>query len=256
MNDADLLEQAAVLASRAADLIMEVRARGFQTHAKPDQSPVTEADQAAELLILEGLRQPVPGQAPIPVVAEEEVASGRLVQPGRCFWLVDPLDGTREFTAGHNSFTVNIGLVRDGRAVLGAVALPAAGQLYLGRVGHGAVRRDAAGEHRIEARPPPTEGLAVLASRHYADDPALRAYLGTQRVASLGNIGSAAKFVRVAEGRADLYPRLGRTMEWDTAAPQAVVEAAGGSVRLFDGTPLGYGKPGWENPHFVCRGKI
>ena len=256
MNDIDLLAQAAGLAERAAAVIMAIRARGFETLTKADASPVTEADHAAEALILEGLRQPVAGRPPIPVIAEEEVAAGRLVTAGACFWLVDPLDGTREFAAGRDNFTVNIGLVRDGRAVLGAVALPAYGQLYLGRVGHGAVRRDAAGEHAIATRMPPAEGLTVLASRHYARDPALLAYLGTQRIASIGNIGSAAKFVRVAEGAADLYPRLGRTMEWDTAAPQAVLEAAGGSVRLFDGTPLAYGKPGWENPHFVCRGKI
>lgn len=256
MNDTDLLAQAAELADRAAAIILQIRARGFETVVKADRSPVTEADHAAEAIILEGLRRPVAGHRPIPVIAEEEVAAGRIEAAGDCFWLVDPLDGTREFTAGRDSFTVNIGLVRDGRAVLGAVALPAFGQLYLGIVGQGAVRRDAAGEHPIATRAAPAEGLTVLASRHYANDPALRAYLGTQRIASIGNIGSAAKFVRVAEGAADLYPRLGRTMEWDTAAPQAVLEAAGGSVRLFDGTPLGYGKPGWENPHFVCRGTM
>ena len=189
------------------------------------------------------------------MVAEEEVAAGRHESVGDCFWLVDPLDGTREFAAGRPSFTVNIGLVRGGRAVLGAVALPAFGQLYLGIVGRGAVRRDADGEHAIAARETPACGVTVLASRHYARDPALLAYLGTQRIASIDNIGSAAKFVRVAEGAADLYPRLGRTMEWDTAAPQAVLEAAGGSVRLLDGTPLAYRKPGWENPHFICRGR-
>lgn len=256
MTDIDLLAQAADLATRAAAIIMQIRARGFQTVLKADHSPVTEADEAAETLILEGLRRPDGSRPPIPVIAEEEVAAGRRVEAGRCFWLVDPLDGTREFAAGRESFTVNIGLVRDGRAVLGAVALPAYGQLYLGIVGQGCVRRDATGEHAITTRSVPPEGLTVLASRHYANDPALLAYLGTQRIASIDNIGSAAKFVRIAEGAADLYPRLGRTMEWDTAAPQAVLEAAGGSVRLFDGTPLAYGKPGWDNPHFVCRGRI
>lgn len=256
MNDIDLLAQAAALAERAGAIILQIRARGFETHVKADASPVTEADHAAEAVILEGLRRPAAGQPQIPVIAEEEVAAGRLQAVGDCYWLVDPLDGTREFAAGRDSFTVNIGLVRDGRAVLGAVALPAYGQLYLGIVGQGAIRRDAAGEHAISTRAPPAEGLTVLASRHYARDPALLAYLGTQRIASIGNIGSAAKFVRVAEGAADLYPRLGRTMEWDTAAPQAVLEAAGGSVRLFDGSPLTYGKPGWENPHFICRGRM
>ena len=201
MTDNDLLNEAGQLATRAAAIIMQVRARGFDTRFKADASPVTEADHAAEAIIVEGLRA-----TGLPVVAEEEAAAGRMVEAGSCYWLVDPLDGTREFAAGRDSFTVNIGLVRHGRAVLGAVALPALGQLYLGRVGHGAVRRDDAGEHAIAARPPPPNGLAVLASRHYAGDPALAAYLGRQRIASLGNIGSAAKFVRVAEGAADLYP--------------------------------------------------
>ena len=256
MDDNELLAQAAELARGAAAIIMQIRARGFETLTKSDSSPVTEADHAAEAFILEGLRRPpASGAAAIPVIAEEEVAAGRLVEAGHSFWLVDPLDGTREFTAGTDNFTVNIGLVRDGRAVLGAVALPAYGQLYLGIVGQGAVRRDASGEHPISARTVPEAGLTVLASRHYANDPALLAYLGTQRIAGMGNIGSAVKFMRVAEGAADLYPRLGRTMEWDTAAPQAVLEAAGGSVRRFDGTPLEYGKPGFENPHFICRGR-
>ncbi len=250
MNDTDLLALAAALAHQAADTIMHIRGRGFSTITKSDDSPVTEADHAAETLILQGLR----AAADIPVIAEEEVAAGQSVRHDGCFWLVDPLDGTREFAAGRDDFTVNIGLVRDGRVVLGAVALPAYGELYLGLVGTGATRRDASREQAIQVRSPPPEGLAVLASRHYANDERLRAWLGSQRVASVGNIGSAAKFVRVAEGRADLYPRLGRTMEWDTAAPQAVVEAAGGSVCLFDGSPLRYAKPGWENPHFICRG--
>jgi len=253
-HDAALLALAAELATEAAEVINAIRARGFQTLTKTDQSPVTEADHAAEALILAGLRRPLPGVAELPVIAEEEVAAGRQVEPGDSFWLVDPLDGTREFAAGADSFTVNIGLVRRGRAVLGAVALPATGELFLGLVGQGAWRRDAQGERRIAVRRAPAEGLTVLASRHHASAPELAAYLGTQRIAHLGNIGSAAKFVRVAEGAADLYPRLGRTMEWDTAAPQAVVEAAGGSVCRLDGSPLTYGKPGWENPHFICRG--
>ncbi len=253
-GDEALLALAGALASDAAALILDIRRAGFRTTFKDDRSPVTEADQQAEALILRGLRA---GSA-IPVIAEEEAAAGVAATAGDAFWLVDPLDGTREFAAGSDNFTVNIGLVRHRRAVLGAVALPAHGTLYLGRVGEDgsrvALRRDRNGEAPISVRPPPEAGLSVLASRHYARDPVLLAFLGRQRVAELGNIGSAVKFVRVAEGVADLYPRLGPTMEWDTAAPQAVVEAAGGSVKLFDGSPLRYGKPGWTNPHFVCRG--
>ncbi|MFT8421964.1 MAG: 3'(2'),5'-bisphosphate nucleotidase CysQ [Gluconacetobacter sp.] len=251
-GDDMLLDLATRLADEAAELIRVIRARGFETVTKSDSSPVTEADHAAEAHILAGLRALAPA---IPVIAEEEAAAGVRVEAGHTFWLVDPLDGTREFAAGRDDFTVNIGLVRDGRAVLGAVALPAYHQLYAGHVTTGARRIDADGTHAIHARAVPPEGLTVLASRHYADDPRLASFLGGRRIAHLGNIGSAAKFIRVAEGAADLYPRLGTTMEWDTAAPQVIVEAAGGSVTMMDGEPLRYGKPDWRNPHFVCAGK-
>ncbi|AHJ67931.1 Myo-inositol 1-(4-)phosphatase [Granulibacter bethesdensis] len=251
MNDIEALALAAELAQQAASIIMTIRSRGFDVIHKSDHSPVTEADHAAEKAILAGLRAATPQW---PVVAEEEVAAGLMTAPADTFWLVDPLDGTREFTAGTRDFTVNVGLIRHGRPVLGAVALPAYGELFLGIPGQGAWKRDADGERPIHVRTPPAEGLTVMASRHYADDPRLAEFLGQRKVAALSNIGSAAKFCRLAEGEADLYPRLGRTMEWDTAAPQAVLEAAGGSVLTFDGQRLGYGKPGWENPHFICTG--
>ncbi|MBO1360039.1 3'(2'),5'-bisphosphate nucleotidase CysQ [Acetobacter sacchari] len=250
-SDHDLLALALRLAREAADIINVIRARGFVTQTKSDRSPVTEADEAAEAHIVAALRREAPG---IPVIAEEEVAAGRMTEAGESYWLVDPLDGTREFAAGRDDFTVNIGLVRGDRAVLGAMALPAYGQFYEGGVGLGARRHDGAGVHDIHVRTPPAEGLAVLASRHYGDDPRLKAFLDGSTIASLGNIGSAVKFVRVAEGVADLYPRLGPTMEWDTAAPQAIVEAAGGEIVTEDHAPLRYGKPGWKNPPFVCRG--
>lgn len=252
-TDADLLALAARLAEEAADIIRTIRARGFETLTKTDASPVTEADHAAEAHILKGLRAAVPE---IPVIAEEEVASGLRGAVSPAYWLVDPLDGTREFAAGRDDFTVNIGLVRNGRAVLGAMALPAYYQLYTGGIGLPAERKDRDGIHRIKTRTPPAEGLSVLASRHYADDPRLAAYLGERRIASVGNIGSAVKFARVAEGAVDFYPRLGPTMEWDTAAPQAIVEAAGGHITLLDGSPLLYGKTDWKNPPFVCTGTL
>ena len=251
MDDTALLSLAADLARRAAGVILSIRARGFETETKSDASPVTEADRAAEALILAGLRAATPD---IPVVAEEEIAAGHAPQYGPEFWLVDPIDGTREFAAMREDFTVNIGLVRDGRVVLGVVGLPGHGEMFGGIVGRSAWKRNGAGERPIRVRPVPAAGLDVLASRHYAGDPRLAAFLDGRPVASVRNIGSAVKFVRVAEGVADLYPRLGRTMEWDTAAPQAVLEAAGGHVRTLDGAPLLYGKPGWENPHFLCTG--
>jgi len=252
MTDADLLALAADLAKRAAAAILAVRARGFDVLRKQDATPVTEADHAAEALIVDGLRRATPA---IPVIAEEEIAAGRITEPGEEFWLVDPLDGTREFAQLRDEFTVNVGLVRNRRAVLGAVAVPAYGELFGGIVGVGAWKRSAAGEQAIHVRNPPPEGWHVLASRHHASDARLAEYLQGKPVASLANMGSAIKFCRLAEGAADFYPRLGRTMEWDTAAPQAVLEAAGGSVRrMDDGGPLTYRKPGWENPSFLCTG--
>jgi 3'(2'), 5'-bisphosphate nucleotidase len=249
----DLLALAVRLAEEAAQLIRDVRAGGFVVSAKADETPVTVADTRAEALIVAGLRAAVPD---IPVVAEEEVAAGRVTAPSPAYWLVDPLDGTREFAAGRDEFAVNIGLIRDGAPVLGAVASPALHELHFGQVGQGAWRRRGAVEERISARKAPPEGLTVMASRHYADAPELAAFLGKYRIARLTNIGSALKFLRLAEGAADFYPRLGRTMEWDTAAPQAVLEAAGGAVRTADGAPLRYGKTGWENPDFCAFGLL
>lgn len=250
----DLLALAAELALRAAAVILRIRAAGFTVARKADASPVTQADRESEALINAGLRAAHPE---IPVVAEEEVSREVApIVPAALFWLVDPLDGTREFTAGRDEFAVNVGLVRDNRPLLGAVALPATHELYLGIVGEGAWRRDGEGhEAPIHARTPPEAGLTVMASRHYSDDPRITAFLHGRKIAARINIGSAMKFCRLAEGAADLYPRLGRTMEWDTAAPQAVLEAAGGRVATLDGAPLRYGKPGWENPSFVCTGR-
>lgn len=247
----ELLTLAVRLAGEAAGVIRAVRAAGFTIAAKADATPVTLADTRAEALIVAGLRAAAPE---IPVIAEEEVAAGRVTAPAARYWLVDPLDGTREFAAGRAEFTVNIGLIEQGAPVLGAVASPALEELHFGIVGQGAWRRRGGVETRISARAAPAGGLTVMASRHYADAPELAALLAGYKVAALTNIGSALKFLRLAEGAADFYPRLGRTMEWDTAAPQAVLEAAGGCVRTADGAPLRYGKPGWENPDFFAWG--
>jgi 3'(2'), 5'-bisphosphate nucleotidase len=252
MDDAALVALAAELATQAGAAILQVRRKGFDVMRKADRSVVTAADHAAEAIIVAGLRAAAPD---IPVIAEEEVAAGRITAPSAEFWLVDPLDGTREFAAGNDEFAVNIGLVRDGRVVLGVVGVPAEGEMFGGIVGVGAWKRTAAGEVPITARLPPDEGLTVLASRHHGDAARLDAFLAGRRVARMLNFCSSLKFCRLADGIADLYPRFGRTMDWDTCAPQAVLEAAGGSVRTLDGAPLGYGKPGWENPHFVCTGR-
>jgi 3'(2'), 5'-bisphosphate nucleotidase len=253
MNDRALLDLAFDLARQAGEVIMQVRARGFETMEKADESPVTEADHAAEAVILAGLRAACPG---IPVVAEEEIAAGHVPLDADTLWVVDPLDGTREFAKRRDDFAVCIGLVRHGAPELGVVGQPATGALYGGIVGQGAWKREGGVERVIAARRPPAQGLSVVASRHYADDPRLTPFLEGRRVADVVHMGSALKFCLVAEGKADLYPRFGPTMEWDTAAAQAVVEAAGGSVRLLEGGGvLRYGKAEWRNPPFVCVGR-
>ena len=254
MDDSALLSLAADLARQAGALILAVRERGFETKSKADASPVTEADHVAEALIVEGLRRATPD---IPVIAEEEMAGGHTPSRAETFWLVDPLDGTREFAAGRDDFAVNIGLVRDGVAVLGVVGVPAHGELFGGIVGRGAWKRTSLGERPIVARHVPDAGADVIASRTSAGDPRIAAYLAGRAVANFTHIGAAVKFCRLAEGRADLYVRYGRTMEWDTAGPQAVLEAAGGALKdIASGRRLGYGKPGWENQGFVGTGLL
>jgi 3'(2'), 5'-bisphosphate nucleotidase len=251
-DDIALLALAGDLAIKAGAEICAIRERGFQVHHKPDLSVVTEADRAAEAIIVAGLRDALPKCT---IVAEEEVASGKITAATAEFWLVDPLDGTREFASGSNDFAVNIGLVRGGHAVLGVVGVPAAGVIFGGIVGMAAwVQRDG---HRsaITVRLPPPQGLTVVASRHHGDQVRLDAFLSGRTVAGIVNFGSSLKFCRIAEGQADLYPRFGATMEWDTCAPQAVLEAAGGSVETLDGQRLEYGKAGWKNPGFVCWGR-
>jgi len=253
MTPDDLLALAARLARQAAAAVMAVRDGGFAVERKRDDSPVTAADRIAEALIVEGLRAAAPT---IPVIAEEAHEAGEVTAtPGARFWLVDPLDGTREFAAGLDTFAINIGLVEEGRPRLGVVALPATGELFGGIIGQGAWKEDAGGtRHAIRVRRIPAEGPVVMASRHYQKDPRIAEFAAAHRAQKVVNIGSAAKFCRVAEGTADLYPRFGPTMEWDTAAPEAVVVAAGGTITELDGQLLRYGKPGWGNPPFIVRG--
>ncbi len=252
IDDAKLLTLSADLAAAAGAAILTIRDRGFKVEHKADRSVVTEADHAAEAIIVAGLRAALPGCT---IVAEEEVASGKITAATLEVWLVDPLDGTSEFTRGGDDFAVNIGLVRNGRPVLGVVGVPATGQIYGGIVGTDAwIMKDGI-RSAISARTLPAAGLTVVASRRHGDQAQLDAFLSGRTVAEVVNFGSSLKFCRVAEGKADLYPRFGRTMEWDTCAPQAVLEAAGGSVVTLDGLPLQYAKPGWDNPHFVCWGR-
>jgi 3'(2'), 5'-bisphosphate nucleotidase len=239
------------LAERAGALILEHYRGEIAVRAKADASPVTVADEAAEAVILEGLAALTPE---IPVVAEETVAAGRVPEVGAGrFWLVDPLDGTKEFLSRNGEFTVNIALIEGGEPVLGVVFAPALGKVWWGARGAGAWLRDAAGERPIAARPRPASGLVAVASRSHSD-PETEAFLDEMGVAERISAGSSLKFCLVAEGRADVYPRFGRTMEWDTAAGHAVLSAAGGRVTTRDGAPFTYRKPGFENPAFIACG--
>jgi 3'(2'), 5'-bisphosphate nucleotidase len=240
------------LADRAADEIMRIRAAGIEAAAKADGSPVTLADQAAEAVILAGLAELAPH---IPVVAEESAAAGHIPAAAPVFFLVDPLDGTKEFVKGNGEFTVNIGLIEDGTPTVGVVVLPVTGVAYWTAGDGVAWRRSARGAEpeRIACRRQPEDGARVVASKSHRT-PETDDFIATLTVAEVVAAGSSAKFCRVAEGAADVYPRFGRTMEWDTAAGHAVVLAAGGSVTTVDRAPLAYGKPGYANPYFIVRG--
>jgi 3'(2'), 5'-bisphosphate nucleotidase len=252
LSDEELLELAARLAAEAASVVLGVRARGCETQAKPNFSPVTEADHASEAVIVAALRRATPD---IHVVAEEEIAAGHMPQrSGRTYWLVDPLDGTRDFVAQRDTFTINIGLVRQGRPVLGVVAVPASAEFFGGLVGKGAWKQSVSGRRRIAVRPAPPDGLTVLSSRMRSDEALIRAHVAPHHVGSITMLSSALKFCRIAEGAADFYGRFGRTMEWDTAGPEAILTAAGGRVVTLDGQPMVYEKPQWVNPPFACWG--
>jgi len=246
-----LLEAVIGIAREAGEVVNAVYAGDIAVRDKADASPVTEADERAESVIVPALQALTPD---IPVVAEEAVAAGRCPVVGERFWLVDPLDGTKEFISRNGEFTVNIALVEHGVPVLGVVLAPAIGRLFAGARGQGAFVEEGGVRRGIACRAVPAAGLTVVASRSHGDAAALDAFLAGRTVASLKNAGSSLKLCLVAAGEADLYPRLGRTMEWDIAAGHAVLLAAGGSVRELSGAALGYGKPDFANPHFVAAG--
>jgi len=244
-------------ALRAGSEIEAIYGAGCATEIKKDGSPVTEADRRAEAVILADLAAAFPD---IPVIAEEEACAGRIPEVGTRFFLVDPLDGTKGFVSRNGEFTVNIALIVNGAATAGVIYAPHSHSLYYGQAGEGAYRRAESGEvERIRTRAVPPAGLTVLASRTTAERTAAK--LAHLTVAEFLPSSSSLKFCLLAEGSADLYPRYGRTMEWDTAAGQAILEAAGGRVMTLEGDaeagPLRYGKTegGFENPHFVAWGR-
>ena len=219
---------------------------------KADGSPVTLADQAAEDVILPRLRALTPD---IPVVSEEEAAKGLTPDvTGNRFWLVDPLDGTKEFISGNGEFTVNIALIENGVPVLGVVVIPARKQTFAGAGLGTATLTDSDGTRAISVRAAPDAGLTVVGSRSHGDASAMDAFLAGRKVVDFRPAGSSLKLCLIAAGEADLYPRLGTTMEWDIAAGHAVLAAAGGRVETVDGAPFTYGKAEYRNPHFAAYG--
>jgi 3'(2'), 5'-bisphosphate nucleotidase len=249
----DLLARLSAIAESAGKEILRHYHAGTTARLKSDRTPVTEADEAAEAIILPELAELFPG---VPSVAEEACARGGvpILNRGSRFLLIDPLDGTREFLAGNGEFTVNIALIEDGAPVLGVVHLPALGVTYAGGPQGASLAIAGQAPQPIRARAKPEDGVIVLASRSHNVGDELDRYLEDHHVAERIAAGSSLKFCRIAEGLADLYPRFGRTMEWDTAAGHAVLVAAGGHVDTLDGKPMRYGKPGFENPNFVARG--
>jgi 3'(2'), 5'-bisphosphate nucleotidase len=256
-----LRDACTLFACDAAAEIMRIYAGDLGERTKADKSPVTDADHAAEIVIVAGLRALTPG---LPVVAEEEMAAGHVPRidtsqsGGGPFWLVDPLDGTKEFIKRNGEFTVNIALIENGRPTLGIVLAPATDTLWRGASGLGADKREGGGAFTaITTRTPPAQGLTACASRSHAIYSDLDIWFRNQglTVADRVQAGSSLKFCLIAEGKADIYPRFGPTNEWDTAAGQGVLEAAGGEVVTTDDRPLLYGKPRFSNPHFIARSK-
>jgi 3'(2'), 5'-bisphosphate nucleotidase len=249
----ELLETARRAALAAGEAILEVYATAFDVQHKTDNTPVCEGDLASERIICAMLNRAFPD---IPIASEELVAAEGLPPRAARFWLVDPLDGTKEFVARNGEFAVLIALIEDGIPVLGVIHGPALGLTYAG-CGPGTATRQRNCERiePIRARIVPSDGLVVIHSRSHENSRRLAEYLQNYPVRERKKCGSALKFGVIASGDADFYPRFGTTMEWDTAAGQAILEAAGGRVETISGTPLRYGKPGLKNDDFLAWGR-
>jgi len=256
MPSEDLLDALLPVAAAAGEEIRDVAAGGIESREKSDASPVTEADERAERMILDGLSRLAPGEL---IIAEEQAAAGGLPETAAdAFWLVDPLDGTKEFIKGGADYTVNIARIKDCRPVMGLVYCPADGRVFAGSLAGGAWRGllDHAG--RVTERAPirtrrAADPLTIVASKSHGNADT-QAYLARYPMARHVSIGSSLKFCLVSAGEADLYPRLGPTMEWDTAAGHAVLLAAGGRMTDADGADFRYYKPGFRNGHFLAWG--
>lgn len=249
----DIGAELAEICEEASALILPLWRTGLAVAQKADESPVTEADRAGEALILKALAERYPG---VPVISEEDASEfGTPDAIGPRFFLVDPLDGTKAFVRGDPHFTVNIGLIEDGRPVAGAVAAPPSGEVWYTESGRAMKRMPGVGAHPVRVRPWP-EGEAIALISH-----TMKVETADKLAAEYGfhirePMDSSIKFCRIAEGMADIYPRHGPTMEWDVAAGHAVLEAAGGRMTTVEGQPFAYGKAseGFRNGWFVARG--
>ena len=257
MTDSASLPDAPAMATleaamRAAGARIEaLKAEGVAARDKADQSPVTAADEAAEQILEAAVRAIEPDAL---IIGEEAAAAGYLPPPSGRFWLIDPLDGTRDFIAGRDGYTVNLGLVVAGVPVLGLVLHPPSGRLWIGATGRGARLEEGEGQARpIRTRPLPDRPALVVSHSHLDDR--TRAWADAVANATRTSAGSSIKFCLLAESKADAYPRFGPTMEWDTAAADAVLRAAGGITLDEAGEPFRYGKPGYRNGPFLGLGQ-
>jgi 3'(2'), 5'-bisphosphate nucleotidase len=232
----------------AGAVIERMKAEGVSARDKADQSPVTAADEAAEAILEAAVRDIEPDAV---IIGEEAAAAGHLPPPTGRFWLIDPLDGTRDFIAGREGYTVNLGLVVRGVPVFGLVLHPPSGRLWAGLAGAGATLSDGDGSRRTIATRALPDAPALVVSHSHLDEKT-KAWADAVAGASRASAGSSIKFCLLAEGSADAYPRFGPTMEWDTAAADAVLRAAGGMTYAGSGVPFAYGKPGYRNGHFLA----
>ena len=246
-------EELVSLAVQAGQAAMEIYRQDFAVYEKEDLSPVTDADLTAEKIIFDALTELTPD---IPVVGEEHTAAGATSDLSkRYFWLVDPIDGTADFVHKNDEFTVNIGLIDGNKSVFGVVYAPALDELYYTASETESFLLKGGMETKLKVRAIPPEGMTVLTSRFHCDEKAAREMVGQRKVAGYKSYGSSLKFCAIAAGKADFYPCTHLTKEWDTAAAQAVLTAAGGAVLTAKtGKPLHYRKDGLKNPRLIAQG--
>ena len=251
MHYSSLLPDVIRIADEASEKVLHIYQSDFKVHFKEDSSPITAADLAANDIILRGLRRIA---RDIPIVSEESAeAPWEERKHWHRFWLVDPIDGTKDFTQRTGEFTINIAMIEDGEPIMGVVIAPALKEAYWGVKGEGAYKRDRTGKaHHIRVAEP-RDSLRVVASKNHLNEDT-RAFIAKLGPHETVQAGSSLKFCRIAEGHADIYPRMGPTSEWDTAAAHAVLLAAGGKVQTLEGEPVKYGKEDVLNPWFIAAG--